>query len=295
MIEQNKLPDKYLVKTNKDHPLWNKFTEYLIEKGHSGISFAFNYYGEFRDSLAYIDYTHNSFQDVTILTLEEWDSIVNPKFKIGDRVKIKKDSKWYTNSRNNPKNIEGTINNITNHNDLNIYVYWDNGGNNAYYVEDLELIDNMDNNTNQEIIGYKVKEEFLQVALKLYNYDSFTIMDGCNFKKDSNSAKSFKEAGVLDIWFTPVFKPKYQLPEINGYSGKLVDDGYIVYGNNCARFDPAFFKELYSIIISQDASGKGMSYGALQNRKIKSITLDSGVVITIDQIKQIVAYIDNNK
>ena len=100
------------------------------------------------------------------------------------------------------------------------------------------------------------------------------LMCGVNPK----SIEKLKEAGVLH-WFEPVYR---ELPKINGYDGKM-DGDYIVYGSNCAKFHKDFFTDLVHL------KPQG------QNRAIKSITLDSGVTITMEQINKIVDYINSKK
>jgi len=68
-----------------------------------------------------------------------------------------------------------------------------------------------------------------------------------------------------------------QLPTINGYSGSY-ENGIIKYG--CAEFSKMFFEHLNS------------TNSHLGNRTIKSIKLSSNVEITIEEIKQIVEYIN---
>ena len=66
---------------------------------------------------------------------------------------------------------------------------------------------------------------------------------------------------------------KNELPEINGHEGKI-DGDEVIYG--CAKFDIKFFKLIQ----------EGHCYSNV--RDIKSITLDSGVIITMKQIEQII-------
>lgn len=61
-------------------------------------------------------------------------------FKVGDRVKIRKDSEYYGDSDKNPKDIEGTIIEIVPKGNLNIRVEWDNNSKNSYASKDLELV-----------------------------------------------------------------------------------------------------------------------------------------------------------
>lgn len=66
----------------------------------------------------------------------------------------------------------------------------------------------------KEIIRYKlIKPEYEKAALNI------AIKDDCgwsenaayNFTKDSNAHKRLKEAGVLDLWFEPVYKEEFKV------------------------------------------------------------------------------------
>lgn len=61
------------------------------------------------------------------------------KFKIGDRVKLKKGSRFDDGTMYNPINVEGTINRILEEY-LSHRVMWDNGFSNIYSSGDLDLI-----------------------------------------------------------------------------------------------------------------------------------------------------------
>lgn len=94
--------------------------------------------------------------------------------------------------------------------------------------------------------------------------------------------ETFYDTKELDCeFFKPIYKVKYELPKINSYSGKLEED-YLVYG--CARIYIPYIKCLTGI-----AQNKGNG----QNREIKSFKLDSGVEITMEQVKQICEFLDN--
>jgi len=87
-------------------------------------------------------------------------------------------------------------------------------------------------------------------------------------------------------FFKAIYKAKYELPIIAGYKGELVDGGWnIKYG--CAKFNIHFFKDLYEIT--------KVHGGVNTTRKIKSIKLDSDIEISIEQINQIIEYLDNEK
>lgn len=78
------------------------------------------------------------------------------KLKVGDRVKILPTSEyWVDNDNANPKNVEGIIYEIENHDCVPIDVKWDNGTKNNYDEKDLELVKpiNTDNKmTKQQLM-----------------------------------------------------------------------------------------------------------------------------------------------
>jgi len=77
------------------------------------------------------------------------DQIVNksttkdsPKFKFGDRVKIKVTSEFYQGSLNNPKEVVGSVVEKRSFTpEFKVTVDWDNGGTESYREYDLELVE----------------------------------------------------------------------------------------------------------------------------------------------------------
>lgn len=129
----------------------------------------------------------------------------------------------------------------------------------------------------KEIVEYKLKfAEYIKAANTITGTNTDYTKDG--FIPGSAAYRRLKEAGVLDLWFEPVYASQIQLPTINGYSGSY-ENGIIKYG--CAEFSKMFFEHLNS------------TNSHLGNRTIKSIKLSSDVEISIEEIKQIVEYINN--
>lgn len=62
----------------------------------------------------------------------------------------------------------------------------------------------------KEIIGYKlIKPEYKEAAYKITtvsSFSSFSSSDGIAFNHGTYSYNKLKEAGVLDLWFEPVYK-----------------------------------------------------------------------------------------
>lgn len=143
-----------------------------------------------------------------------------------------------------------------------------------------------------KLIGYKIKDEFLDVVDKLTSYDfkgNVTPKTKLDFIYGSATYFEFEKAKVLDLWCDPVYEEVKKLPTINGYDGKI--DGEIVsYG--CAKFDLFKLRGILSSMKSWD-DAKEDPCNTPHNRSIKLITLNSGVSITMDEINQIVEYVDS--
>ena len=145
---------------------------------------------------------------------------------------------------------------------------------------------------NKKLVGYKLKDEFKQIEKAATSIAEcgtgglFYIFEhGCNFMINSNSWDRINKAGVLDIWFEPVYVEEKKLPKINNYEGKIEGD-YVVYGSNCAKFHKNFFLQLSQFKQTNSSS---------QNRTIKSVTLSSGVTIQMEDVYKVADFLNENK
>lgn len=90
-----------------------------------------------------------------------------------------------------------------------------------YNVINFEDIDFRE---EKKIIGYKlVKPEYAQAARAI-----MTFNPNKSIGSSSDFAKAFKEAGVLDLWFEPVYepeKPKEELISIGSFNLKVTKEG----------------------------------------------------------------------
>jgi len=132
---------------------------------------------------------------------------------------------------------------------------------------------------NLEIDHYEVVKAFPGVKIG----EKFTKDEDGDYQ---NLSKDYV-LGLADMqnneFFKPVYKTKYELPKILGYKGVLSLGGKIQYG--CAEFSVLFLKELEAIFDRNKALGF--------NRSIKSITLNSGVTLSKEQIIQINQFVSN--
>ena len=130
---------------------------------------------------------------------------------------------------------------------------------------------------DKEIIGYKlVKPEYKDAAIKIAGFPPHFIEDSRKIKPNTGGGtlmyQKLKKAGVLDLWFEPVYEVEVKLPTIDGYEGKIEGDE-LRYG--CASLSKEWFNNS-------------------SNRHIKSMVLSSGVVINEEQMEQIRKYLKEN-
>jgi len=130
------------------------------------------------------------------------------------------------------------------------------------------------------IVGYILKPAFkgLERAAANIAFDNnqSTLPDW--IRNNSICCDRLIKAKILDIWFEPVYEEIIKFPKINGYEGKLSQDGLIEYG--CAKLNILFLKNILDVE-PRLTNGVG-------NRTLKAIVLDSNVSITVEQVKQIV-------
>ena len=99
-------------------------------------------------------------------------------FKIGDRVRIRKDSEWYGRNERNPSDTLGTILDSNNPNtDYRYNVFWDNDNSGAFRDIDLELVESADTATPLDLpVGIvEFREEFADFLKSLGIYESYCL------------------------------------------------------------------------------------------------------------------------
>lgn len=93
----------------------------------------------------------------------------------------------------------------------------------------------------KEIIGYKLKEDckqYEEAAARICEYDNCKLdsaSSDIDFLLNSQDKDNLQKAGVLDLWFEPVYKEeKFEAGSyvvITGYGKKLNFQGYFTVGN----------------------------------------------------------------
>lgn len=150
----------------------------------------------------------------------------------------------------------------------------------------------------KKIIGYKlIKPEYEKAAIEIIQvkaidnsfekWQEILYLRGYNFTANSRHKYWLEEAGVLDLWFEPVYEEHPDIT-INGYKAEFFDD-YVKFG--CAEFDK------HEFIFAQEFIQKVLdskNYGSSKtNREVESITIGKGT-FRKEQIKQIAEYYENN-
>ena len=116
--------------------------------------------------------------------------------------------------------------------------------------EGYELVNlNKENNMEKEIIGYKlIKSEYKEAACKIGATDLNSSL-GKNIAEAKNTINKLKEAGVLDLWFEPVYKEEKQdivLTLSNGKQVTVTKEGKIMAEGN--YFNTIELKKLYALM-----------------------------------------------
>jgi hypothetical protein len=138
---------------------------------------------------------------------------------------------------------------------------------------------------DKKIVGYKLKDEFKD---NIPVHKAAISIEGCNcFGSRSihsrtaipfgqgydheRSLKKLTDAGVLDLWFEPVYEEERELPIIEGYKGEDLQDGKVAYG--CKVIFVKTIRELLKIGVS-------------------NIEIDD-YYVSRKELEQIVEYFDN--
>ena len=140
---------------------------------------------------------------------------------------------------------------------------------------------------DKEIIGYKLKESCKQYfdAVDIIARE-FIISEQMTIEEYPTVIKRLDKAGVLDLWFEPVYEEEYPniTITINGYKGEFFND-YVKFG--CAEIGKELFIQINKFILARFDCG-------ISNKEIESVTIGKGT-FTKEQIKQIAEYYLNKK
>lgn len=94
----------------------------------------------------------------------------------------------------------------------------------------------------KEIIGYKlIKPEYNEAALKIVKIIAWNIREELDLCKGSIAEDYLEEAGVLDLWFEPVYKDSTPEVTIKGHKSEL-KGGAVKFG--CQVYSNQFVIEL---------------------------------------------------
>lgn len=207
---------------------------------------------------------------------------------------------WYKGSYNDNRNIIFYAREIDEDEDIIGYGFVENGWSyNAIFSNlDSETMKTIKPATNEEVEAALIKEakrrgflkgvkskclEDLQIETikeEKYEYTEHTDGDKCLWVQASDYGNGFNLCVFNNgKWAEIIQEPKVV---VNGYEMKQEGD-IISFG--CAKFDRRQLECFYSDIFSGGCDG--FNTWSQSNRKIKSITLDSGVEITVKQLEEI--------
>ena len=142
--------------------------------------------------------------------------------------------------------------------------------------------------SDKKIIGYKlVKPEYEESAYQIAKKNSSTFdkkqLNNLCVLKNNISIPNLQKAGVLNLWFEPVYQAKYELPILFGHKGVSKKDN-IEYG--CQIINKKYIQQLYSALAQRDFTNPKFD-------GINSIQVGIHGIVKLSELKQIVDFIDN--
>ena len=118
------------------------------------------------------------------------------KFKIGDRVRLREDSRWNDNTVANPFGIEGVIQGVG----LPIEVLWGNGKTNYYEETDLDLVESEKDSLDElaEHHGFVIEDNCLNLPDLWVDHAGDWVTSNIYVKKNRLSVPGLVEISELD-------------------------------------------------------------------------------------------------
>ena len=231
-LQEGIMPEYFAIKRVADNPLWKKYIDWLnmtYNRYVDGTSIMYPYYGFGGKNIWSTDLYKSKLTDFknnpVELTLEQWDKIINKtmeeEFKLPEYWQIRRNNenygiinKWMNDYHNIRKgtateytDTEGYANNKNRFKTKDLSLPEITTEQFIKYVLKQEVMEE-----NKEIIGWKLKEDcnqYEQAALNIVNQSKFyNFAEGYNFSTNSENESTFKKAGVLELWFEPVYKEK---------------------------------------------------------------------------------------
>lgn len=132
---------------------------------------------------------------------------------------------------------------------------------------------------NKRIIGYNLKPNLktniLEAMIKIAGNPLTGTTEGCKFLINSTVWSRFKEAGVLDLWFDPVFETQEENISMNGQFAIKVKDGRAYHQGSCSGGEDIteFVKQLVNIFTHPIEINNGTIGG--RKVEIESVTFKS--------------------
>ncbi|MCW3110532.1 MAG: hypothetical protein JWQ09_5038 [Segetibacter sp.] len=290
--EITELPEYFIIQSDLQNPLWNKYIDWLNDKFKAKDNWSgknWRYYGYdgsvlFNGINAW-DTIERFLNNPVLITLEQWNKIVNKlskeeEFVLPEKwcVKLTQDSKdflekllydhkdEYVGYKDSWNTDPGVLTNYFHYPQKTPHSHSETRVENGYTKITIEqLLKSKQTNMEKEMIGYKAPSNLFQSD----------IIKGDIYVKPSNGYGIISKHCRLATPEEIKASQKPSLPKINGKDGVI--EGEIINYNNCAKFHKSFFAKIL------DATNNFEG-----NRTISKITLNSGVEIAIEEIKQII-------
>jgi len=232
----NKLPEYFVIKKDESNPLWRKYLDWLNKKYKISCDGFYDYYGYCininKTSIFLSDFRVRFDENgAKLITLEEWNEAVNG-FVLPEKwcIQCNKDNyqviyEWLRKNKQTKSNyisLGGS--------DINTKVHYPTFQYSPYSLN-FHQSDNCQPNYTEitfeqfkkyvlkmeerEIIGYKLKEGCEQYKNAIKALGSSMLfpneMEYLTVEKNTETIPNLQKAGVLDLWFEPVYKEEFKV------------------------------------------------------------------------------------
>lgn len=229
-VQEGKMPKYFAIKRVADNSLWKKYIYWLNNTYFSNITgYIDEYYGF--DSRVFIDPKLKYFKNNPVeLTLEQWDKIINKtmeeKFKLPEKWCVLSQGKDTYEKYLQPYLVKHGYENPE-WNERDYYYSYVKG---EFYADSYPEIrgcveitfeqfikhvlkEEVMKENDKEIIGWKLKDDCKKNSkAAFYICTGYTNDNGIYGNvESSHDIEKLKDAGVLELWFEPVFTEEFEV------------------------------------------------------------------------------------
>jgi hypothetical protein len=221
--KMEKLPKQYLIRCSSKYE--NNYVMKLIYNKDNYANGHHNFIMVYKDGFKGAHLWDSNNTNYPEFTFEKWKQLFEKQneFVFPDKWCIKQNTdrivcNWFNKKYGVASYISGCYTYLVNHSDLDKSIYSNviPKGYVEITFEQFKKYELKQETMGREIIGYKIKEQYVDFAINLLqpkNFDRNHFLNAeINFTNSDNRwYNTILKAGVLDIWFEPVYGEEFKV------------------------------------------------------------------------------------